>query len=245
MGSAIAQLLRHCLHSCGLPCSCADRIAVQLWQTSLAPSPTHPSCSCRRRQSRDKRLTAIRSGLLVARGGYWGSLRAAMAPLFHSTALQSYSSVMNGCGEGGGRMGWNAELVCMVPDSARCGNSALQNLTHLSFVWLALTQLTLFTPGRPPLPAAVGRFLQRLQEMSALAANGCSGPAEAAALAESTEQPAAAEGDGKGGGGASQQQPQQAMEAAANSSAAVPAELDIHALLGRFTLEVVGQSAFG
>ncbi|KAI7837525.1 hypothetical protein COHA_008661 [Chlorella ohadii] len=141
-----------------------------------------------RRQSRDKRLTAIRSGLLVARGGYWGSLRAAMAPLFHSTALQSYSSVMNRC---------------------------------------------------------VGRFLQRLQEMSALAANGCSGPAEAAALAESTEQPAAAEGDGKGGGGASQQQPQQAMEAAANSSAAVPAELDIHALLGRFTLEVVGQSAFG
>lgn len=55
-----------------------------------------------RRKTRDKRLTAIRSGLLVSRGGYWGSLRAAMNPLFHSTALQSYNSVMNGCGEGAG-----------------------------------------------------------------------------------------------------------------------------------------------
>ena len=51
-------------------------------------------------RSADKRITAIRSGLLVSRGGYWGSLRAAMNPLFHSSALQSYNSVMNSCGEG-------------------------------------------------------------------------------------------------------------------------------------------------
>ncbi|EFN55959.1 hypothetical protein CHLNCDRAFT_57715 [Chlorella variabilis] len=45
--------------------------------------------------SKNKRLTALRSGLLVSRGGLWGSLRAAMNPLFHTTALHSYSPIMN------------------------------------------------------------------------------------------------------------------------------------------------------
>lgn len=55
-----------------------------------SPSPWPPSA-----RSSNKRLTAIRSGLLVARGGYWGSLRAAMNPLFHSGALHAYEPLMN------------------------------------------------------------------------------------------------------------------------------------------------------
>lgn len=43
----------------------------------------------------NKRLVAIRSGLLVSKGGYWGSLRAALSPLFHSSALASYSPIFN------------------------------------------------------------------------------------------------------------------------------------------------------
>lgn len=50
---------------------------------------------------RSKRLVAIQSGLLVARGGYWGSLRAALNPLFHTKALDGYGGVMNACGESG------------------------------------------------------------------------------------------------------------------------------------------------
>lgn len=42
---------------------------------------------------------AIQSGLLVARGGYWGSLRAALNPLFHTKALEGYGGVMNACSE--------------------------------------------------------------------------------------------------------------------------------------------------
>ncbi|KAL4451808.1 hypothetical protein ABPG75_007470 [Micractinium tetrahymenae] len=45
----------------------------------------------------NKRLVALRSGLLVSRGGYWGSLRAALTPLFHSAALASYSRIFNDC----------------------------------------------------------------------------------------------------------------------------------------------------
>lgn len=47
--------------------------------------------------SRDKRLRLIQSGLLVAKGGYWASLRSAIAPLFHSAALQGYVPVMHSC----------------------------------------------------------------------------------------------------------------------------------------------------
>ncbi|KAL4419504.1 hypothetical protein ABPG77_002290 [Micractinium sp. CCAP 211/92] len=46
---------------------------------------------------KNKRLVALRSGLLVSRGGYWGSLRAALNPMFHSAALASYSPVFNDC----------------------------------------------------------------------------------------------------------------------------------------------------
>ncbi|PSC70657.1 cytochrome p450 [Micractinium conductrix] len=45
--------------------------------------------------SNNKRMVAIRSGLLVSRGGYWGSLRAAMNPLFHTAALASYVPTFN------------------------------------------------------------------------------------------------------------------------------------------------------
>lgn len=45
--------------------------------------------------NKNKRLVALRSGLLVSRGGYWGSLRAALNPLFHTSALHSYSPIIN------------------------------------------------------------------------------------------------------------------------------------------------------
>ncbi|GAB4819482.1 hypothetical protein N2152v2_006528 [Parachlorella kessleri] len=43
----------------------------------------------------DKRIRALQSGLLMAKGGYWASVRAAMQPLFHQAALQGYTPVMN------------------------------------------------------------------------------------------------------------------------------------------------------
>eukprot|EP00887_Chlorella_sp_A99_P007381 scaffold2.g7381.t1 len=47
--------------------------------------------------SRDKRIRMIQSGLLVAKGAYWASLRAAVQPLFHTAALQGYAPIMNEC----------------------------------------------------------------------------------------------------------------------------------------------------
>ena len=38
--------------------------------------------------SSDKRIRILRAGVLVARGAYWGSVRAALNPLFHTAALQ-------------------------------------------------------------------------------------------------------------------------------------------------------------
>lgn len=79
-------------------------------------------------------------------------------------------------------------------------------------------------------PRTVSRFLERLQEASAPTAAGSSSEQRAAAA--------------EGGSIAGQQHAGQAA-AAANGSASAPAELDVHALLGRMTLEVVGRSAFG
>ena len=76
----------------------------------------------------------------------------------------------------------------------------------------------------------MSRFLERLQEASAPTAAGSSSEQRAAAA--------------EGGSIAGQQHAGQAA-AAANGSASAPAELDVHALLGRMTLEVVGRSAFG
>ena len=33
----------------------------------------------------------------MAKGGYWASLRSAVAPLFHSAALRGYAPVMHSC----------------------------------------------------------------------------------------------------------------------------------------------------
>lgn len=40
-------------------------------------------------------MQAFMSGLLLARGGYWASLRAAMQQLFHTPALRGYASIIN------------------------------------------------------------------------------------------------------------------------------------------------------
>lgn len=45
-------------------------------------------------EEKRKRLDIINSNLLLARGRYWASLRAALQPVFHTTALRSYSTIM-------------------------------------------------------------------------------------------------------------------------------------------------------
>lgn len=68
-------------------------------------------------------------------------------------------------------------------------------------------------------------------------------PAAGAAPTADTEQPAAAGADGRSGG--SDSQPGVEHGTAAADGSAGSAELDVHALLGRMTLEVIGRSAFG
>ena len=75
------------------------------------PAHTHTHTYTRRLPcSKNKRLVAIRSGLLVSRGGYWGSLRAAMNPLFHTAALHTYSPIINDSGKWVG-VGWVGRVV--------------------------------------------------------------------------------------------------------------------------------------
>lgn len=73
------------------PCAAPSSLA---W--TYQPAASTLSVACIRRKN--KRLVALRSGLLASRGGYWGSLRAAMNPLFHTATLQGYNGVMNSCG---------------------------------------------------------------------------------------------------------------------------------------------------
>lgn len=81
------------------------RAGPHLVASQPAPaSPSWPPSAPAPPRSKNKRLVAIRSGLLVSRGGTWGSLRAAMNPLFHTQALQAYNPVINSCG------GWQAGL---------------------------------------------------------------------------------------------------------------------------------------
>ncbi|KAL3139153.1 hypothetical protein ABBQ32_005937 [Trebouxia sp. C0010 RCD-2024] len=57
-----------------------DRMAPQINSRSLFSGP---------------RLEAAQAGMLLARGSFWGSLRAGVQPMFHSTHLTTYAETIN------------------------------------------------------------------------------------------------------------------------------------------------------